>query len=165
MASEAARRVNSRTDRSMRAMYVDGSAVRKTVVAPKRQEVVRPERKVSKAASRNRAKALQMNRVYVLFLALVSVATVLMCVRFLQMKSTVTAQTKAVGTLETQLTQLRSENDALYNNISTNVDLENIKNVAMTTLGMKYATEDQIVWYNTSGSSYLRQYQSVPSAK
>ena len=170
----AARRVNSRSDYSSRVntgsdyyrteIYVDGNTVRKaqTVVAPK--ERTRPrERQVSRVATKNRAKALQMSRGYVLFLALVSAAALFGCVRFVQLRSTVTSQLKTVAALETELNQLTAENDALYNQTVNNVDLEHIKDVAMNQLGMNYATADQIKWYSSNGAnSYVRQYQDVP---
>ena len=42
------------------------------------------------------------------------------------------------------------------------VDLEAIREAAMDRLGMKYAEESQIQYYDTDGSSYVRQYQEVP---
>ena len=65
--------------------------------------------------------------------------------------------------LESELVSLRSENDALLENINSSVDWNAIKDTAINKLGMKYAEEDQIVWYNTDGRSYIRQYQDVPS--
>lgn len=158
------RRVNSRTDYYRTQMYVDGNTVRKTVAVPKRvaQPQVR-QREVSRQAAKNRAKALQMSKSYVLFLALVSVATLFMCVRFIQLRSTVTAQLKSVASLETQLNRLTAENDALYNQTVNHVDLEHVKDVAINQLGMNYATEEQIVWYSPNETnSYVRQYQDVP---
>lgn len=162
----AARRVNSRSDYyNTREIYVDGNTVRKTA------ETIRPERysqerrhQISRQASQNRTKALQMSKGYVLFLSLVSVATLFVCVHFIQLRSTVTTQLKEVASLESQLNQLIAENDALYDKTVSDIDLEYVKDVAINQLGMSYAAEDQIIWYSSNTTnSYVRQYQDVPA--
>lgn len=161
MASNGRRRVNSRSDQYERYVY-EGNAVRKLQAIP--QEV--PERRpVSRTASRNRAKARRMSRGYVLFLAAVSVVALLMCVRYLQLKSIITTQTKKIAVTESELSQLKADNDALYNSVLASVDLEYIKNVAMNRLDMDYPGEDQIYQFDTAGNSYVRQYRNVPNAE
>ena len=161
MASNGSRRVNSRMDRHERYIY-DGNAARKLQAIP--QEI--PEKKtVSHTAARNRAKAKRMSRGYVLFLAVVSVAALFMCVRYLQLKSELTTLTKKIAVTESQLSELKADNDALYNSVLASVDLENIKNVAMERLGMKYPDEDQIYKFDTAGNSYVRQYRNVPNVE
>ena len=118
----------------------------------------------SAAVERNREKALSVNYGYVIFLAFISIATVFMCVRYLKLKATITAQTSSIEKLESTLQQVRSENDALLENVNNCLDWNHIKDVAINEMDMKYATEDQIVWYNTEESSYIRQYSEVPSA-
>lgn len=161
----AARRVNSRSDYYYNAknIYVDGNTVRKPVETERPKER-QTERRVSRQASQNRHKALQMSRGYVLFLSLVSVATLLVCVHFIQLRSTVTSQLKEVASLETQLNQLVAENDALYDKTVSDIDLDHVKTVAIEKLGMSYAAEDQIIWYSSNTTnSYVRQYQDVPT--
>ena len=85
-----------------------------------------------------------------------------MCVRYLRLKETITAQISENEKLESMLVSLRSENDALLECISNEVDWNYIRDVAVNKLGMKYATEDQIVWYNTDDCCYVRQYLEVP---
>lgn len=122
------------------------------------------QRRANREIAKNRQKALQMGRGYVFFLALVSTATLFMCVRYIQLRSNVTSQIKTLANLESELNQLTAENDALYNQTVNDVDLEHIKDVAINELGMNYATEDQIVWYsNNTTNSYVRQYQDVPA--
>ena len=106
-----------------------------------------------------------MSRGYVLFLALVSVASLGMCVKFLQLKAVVTTQHETVAALESRLSKLKAENDALYNNTFSSVDLDEVKSIAMNRLGMQTADEDQIVGFSLSGNSYVRQYQDVPDAE
>ncbi len=72
---------------------------------------------------------------------------------------------KSVAALESELTQLKEENDAYYSQVMTSVDLNSIKKIAIGELGMKYPSEDQVITYKTQRSSYVRQYQDVPEAE
>ena len=169
--------------RSDRAMYVDGSAARRLQEVParpyqaprepvKRQKTTQKQsvqkqtrnRQVSAAAQRNREKAMGMSRGFVVFLSVVCVAVLFFCVNYLQLKADLTAKMSTVATLESQLTQIKEDNDAYYSQVTSNVDLSRIKKIAIGRLGMKYPTEDQKKTYTTSGNSYVRQYQDVPES-
>lgn len=171
----------------MRRDYIElpfeGTAVRQPAYDPYRREPSKPRRtrdgrragevrrlreneekqnQLSKKAIENRRRAMAMNRGYVLFLAAMAILTVAMCIYYLRLKETVTTQLEANAKLESQLMNLTNENDALLENITNSVDMERIKDVAMNKLGMTYATEDQIIWYNIEESGYVRQYRDVP---
>lgn len=161
MASTNYRRVNLGTDRSQQYMY-DGNAVRKIQVIP---EEVPAKKTVSRTASRNRAKAKSMSRGYVLFLAAISALALFVCVQYLQVKAEITTQIKTMAGLESDISKLKADNDALYNSVLASVDLEDIKNQAMNRLGMNYPGEDQIYQFDTAGNSYVRQYRNVPNAE
>lgn len=177
----AATRRNTNNMRNSRAMYVEGNTARRLQEVPdrhyqtpqERQKRRKPEKKqavqvrkqnrqVSSAAQRNREKAMGMSRSFVVFLAVVCTAVLFFCVNYLQLKSEITAKMKTVATLEAELTQLKEDNDAYYSQVSSNVDLNRIKKIAIGRLGMKYPTDDQKMTYTTSRSSYVRQYQDVP---
>lgn len=152
------RRVNSGTVKKQnKKYYVDGSAVPK--LEPK------GKKEVSNRAKRNREKATQMSRGYVLFLGLICLATLFMCVSYLRGKAQLTNQMTELATMESQLSKLKADNDAYYNSTLASVDMEEIKNEAINRLGLHYAAESQIVYYDASGSSYVRQYQDVPKSK
>lgn len=179
-------RKNQNNVRSNRGVYVEGSAVRRLQETPARrrkppqadraraarkaeaaarQKSANPNRQLSRQAQRNREKALNMNRGFVVFLAVVSVAVLFFCVHYLQLKSEVTAQIKAVAALESELTELREDNDAYESQVTSNVDLNEIKKIAIGRLGMKYPSDEQKMTYETAKSSYVRQYQDVPETK
>ncbi len=117
------------------------------------------------AVQRNRERTFNMTRGFVIFLCVISVATIFMCVQYLTLRSAVTSQQKAIASAEAELVSARSENDALLENITNQIDWEEIRRKATEELGMKYPDEDQIVWYNSSESSQVRQYQEVPTSK
>ena len=49
-----------------------------------------------------------------------------------------------------------------YTKIMSNVDLDEIKRIAIGELGMKYAKEGQVITYSGEGSDYVRQYGDIP---
>lgn len=164
--ANSTRRVNSRSDQYSRQLYVEGSAVRKLNAEPARKQPnQKPAHEVSKKTQKNRAKAMQMSPSYVVFLMVISVVTLCVCVQFLQMKSQLTTQTQTIEKKESQLSRLKADNDALYNTVMASVDIEYVKNTAINKLGMNYPTQDQIVYFDTAGNSYVRQYQDVPDIK
>ena len=67
--------------------------------------------------------------------------------------------------MESELNQLKEENDAYYSQVTSNVDLNEIKKKAIGSLGMKLPSDDQIMTYETEGRSYVRQFRDVPDAK
>lgn len=143
--------------------YVDGNTVR---VAPAQweEEQVR-ERQVSSKTRKNRSKAMSMSRGFVVFLSAMSIATMFMCVSYVQLKTEITRQTKKIASLQTDLNDLKSDNDALENSYEASVDLAQIYETATGKLGMHYPNEKQIISYNADGSGYVRQYADVPQDK
>ena len=165
--ARAARRVNSRSDRiRIQESYEDGNAVRELYVLPEEEperRAVRPN--VSRQVRKNRVRAKNMSVGYVMFLAAVCVATLFLCVNFLQMKAKLTTQSENIAVLESQLSKLKADNDAYYNQALASVTLEDVTDAALNRLGMHYATESQIQYYDTTENSYVRQYQNVPNTK
>lgn len=148
----------------MRGTYLDGNTVRRVQTLPQAQ----PQRKllpVSKTARRNRERAQSMSMIFVVFLALVSVAVLFTCVRFLQLKSQITGSIQSIADLETEYSQLKADNDAYESQINLSVDLQEVKKTAMGRLGMKYPAENQVITYELPKGGHVRQYQEVPEAE
>ena len=142
---------------------VTGPARPKRVPA-KAAKAARAPRELSDQAKRNRERAMGIGKGYVLFLAGVCVMILLICVNYLRLQTQITGSMKAVAALESELTQLREDNDAYYSQVTSNVDLTAIKKIAIGRLGMRIPKADQIMTYETEGRSYLRQFQDVPGA-
>ena len=152
--------------------YVNGSTVRKMEAMPARQPQQRPDQKISEeqkrkkhrknAARRNRARALYMSKGYVAFLTICVGIVAFASVALIQIQSQVTQRMENIANLESQLTDLKADNDARYKEIVTSVDLEHIKDVAMNQLGMQYATEEQIIYYSVENNNFMDQYSDIP---
>lgn len=153
----AAKRNTSNRAESRSGAGAAALAAGRTVTSPAR------EKAVSVRTKRNRTKALEVDRTYVMFLAVMCLLTVFVCVRYLQLKEIITTQTRTNTRLTAELDTLRNENDALLENVTNEIDLDHIRDVAINELGMKYATEDQIVWYTTEDREYVHQFEDVPA--
>ena len=84
---------------------------------------------------------------------------------YLQLRADVTGRIKTVAALETELSELREENDAYESQVKSDVDLNRIKKIAIGRLGMNYPRDDQKKTYSMSNNSYVRQYQDIPRSK
>ena len=183
-------RRNPNTVRNNKGVYIEGNTARRLQEVPAKRSYSRQKppvrkrvqaaetsgstrssrpsassRQLSRETQRNREKAMNMSRGFVIFLALVSVAILFGCVHYLQLKSELTAKMKAVATMESQLTELKEDNDAYESQVTSNVDLNAIKAIAIGRLGMRYPSDDQKMTYETSQSSYVRQYQDIPDSE
>lgn len=150
--------------------YVNGSTVRQLEAQPVRREridrtKIQEEQKKKRrrnAAKRNRERALHMSRGYVAFLTLCVGVVAFAAVALVQIQSQVTQRMEHIAALESQITDLKADNDARYKEIVTSVDLDYIKDVAMNQLGMQYATEDQIIYYSVENNNFMDQYSDIP---
>lgn len=139
---------------------IEGNTVRKI----RQQE--RPDRERQRARRVHRqaeTKSVQyVNVLYTIFLAAAACMVLWSCVRYLQLQAETTSRVKNIAALETQLEDLRKENDDNYTRIMTSVDLDYIKDVAINELGMVYAQEDQVVLYDGGTRDYVRQNGEIP---
>ena len=55
-----------------------------------------------------------MNKGYVLFLSIAAIAALFICVRYLQIQSEITNRSEAIAALQSELTELKEENTAMY---------------------------------------------------
>ena len=152
MARRADGRVNS-TDRTKRYTpdtFEDGSAVRRLAAQPQEApKEARPLKSgVSSQTRRNRARATQISAGYAVFLAIVCTLCIAACVAYVKLQTVVTTQAEDITSKEKELS-----------------DLKAVKEAAQNRLGMKYADESQVIYFDDSENSYVRQYQDVPDAK
>ena len=162
-----------RNEAAERKYYIDGNTVRRMEAAP---AVTRPDRRIresrpehvtrerrererrerereielrnrKRAARRNQERALRMSKSYV---------------AYIHIQSEMTARMNQISSLESQIADLKADNDEAYKRINTSVDLDSIRNTAMTEYGMSYAKESQIVYYTVNDDDYMNQYSEIP---
>ena len=121
-----------------------------------------PKKRLSTAARKNRDKAVYMNLGYVAFLVLAMLVTAGVLINYIQLQSQITNNVEQISYLERQLNDLKLANDEEYSRITSSIDLEEIKRIAIGELGMQYASEGQIVTYTNEGSDYVKQIADIP---
>ena len=170
------------------ALYEASAAVRRMEAAP---AVTRPDRRIresrpehvtrerrererrerereielrnrKRAARRNQERALRMSKSYVAFLTMAVMVFGIFTGAYIHIQSEMTARMNQISSLESQIADLKADNDEAYKRINTSVDLDSIRNTAMTEYGMSYAKESQIVYYTVNDDDYMNQYSEIP---
>lgn len=142
------------------AYYVHGNTVRN--IQPERRTTEAPKKKVNNTVRRNRERAKHMSAGYVLFLWTALVATGIILVYYIGLQSDITNSVKHISTLERQLNDLKVANEEDYSRITSSVDLEEIRRIAIQELGMQYAQEGQIISFASENSDYVKQMAEIP---
>ncbi len=140
---------------------IEGNTARKvqTLEYPSRER--QPERRERRHAEKSNVQ--YVNVLYMIFLAAASCMVLWSCVNYLQLQAETTSRVKHIASLETELEDLRKENDDNYTRIMTSVDLDHIRDVAINELGMVYAEPNQVILYDGGTDDYVRQNGSIPS--
>ena len=142
----------------MASRYIYGNTVRK-VNQPIHEQ---PRRHVEPVRKHKRH---HMSLGYLLFLTMAVVLMGLTLTWYISLQSQITGSVKNIATLQSQLNTLKQENDEAYNRANGNLDLDEIKRIAIQEYGMTYATEGQIISYSDGGGNdYVRQVAPIPSA-
>ncbi len=154
--------------------YIHGNTVRRTqavpVPAPEQESVIREkspeelqkERERKYYARRNVARATAIDLPYLIFSTAAVVLCGVVCVLFLQLKSSITTQMSAIASTQTAITNLKADNDTLEARLASTVTLDEVKERAAE-LGLVYPSEDQIIYYSVESNDYMTQYANVSS--
>jgi len=159
MAQTQYRRTNTTEYYDSNLQYIAGSAV----PVPWDDEVVQPQKKqASRHVVRNRKKSKRMSPGYILFLTFAMAVTACTLILYVRLQAQITNNVTTISRMERELNTLKLSNDEAYSRASGNVDLEEIKRIAIGELGMTYATEGQIITYSEGGSDYVKQVADIP---
>lgn len=135
--------------------YIYGNAARKLDI--QRELERKPRRQLSHETRKNRDKARHMNLGYVVFLVAAFCTCGFILINYIQLQSELTNRTKGLASLESRLNTMKLTNDEDYSRITSSIDLEEIKRIAIGELGMTYAKEGQIITYSSVENDYMRQ--------
>ena len=150
-----------------RSAYVYGNAVPKPSYEPERRQErspSEPKRRTSRQVRQNRRKARGMNRAYMIFLTCAAVMTLIVCVNYIRLQSSITDRTENITRLQEELAQLKETNNTKYNSIMDSVNLEEISKKAQEELGMVPASADDIITYDSPATDYVDQKEEVPES-
>ena len=93
-------------------------------------------------------------------IAVIAIMTVIL-ISYIKLQADVTTTSRQIANLEQQLTQIKAENDAAYNEINDSISLEEVRRRAIQDLGMKYADRDQVVIYSGAEKDSVHQVSSI----
>lgn len=149
--------------------YINGNTVREleAPIRPQRKsreeiEQIKRRKRRKSAARRNRQRAMYMSRSYVTFLTVCVIVIAFSAASLVALQSQSTSRLHRIAALQSQLGDLKADNDAKYKNMMTSVDLNHIKDVAINELGMSYPTGEQIVYYTVETRNFMDQYCDIP---
>lgn len=142
-------------------VYIQGSAARKLQVVPSEYER-RPVKKNTQAARKNRERALHMNVGYVMFLITAMILAGVILTGYLKLQSDITNSIKHIAQLESDLNTMKLDNDERYSRLTSDINLEEVRQTAIQELGMQYAKEGQIITFNGEDNDYVRQTGEIP---
>jgi cell division protein FtsB len=139
-------------ERKKKSPYIYGNTARSL------QEELNASRKILLNETRkNREKAHHMNIGYILFLSGALFACAIFLIGYVQKQSELTSKIAQVSKLEKELNTLKLSNDEMYTRIQSNVNLEEIRKIAIDELGMTYAEEGQVILYQGNKKDYMHQ--------
>ncbi len=95
--------------------------------------------------------------------AMFGIAVFSLAIFHLNLQASITASMTTLKKLETQCADLEKENKDRYRDILANVNLLDIKNVALNDYGMVYANQSQMKVLDKINSSYVTQYSEIPN--
>lgn len=160
-----------------RMTYIEGSAARRADAMPddweneqkrrreREQQEIRERKRARRQraiARRNQDKALIMNRGYVAFLTMAAILTCTTAGFYIKLQSDITIRLGNIAALETSVNNLKADNDAASKRLATSVRMEDVKEQAISVLGMDYPSEDQIVYYEIDHADFMSQYDDIP---
>ena len=160
MASTQRTANRSRTENDRKGYYVQGNVVRRLDVTKEIEG--QPVKKTNNTARKNRDRAKNMSAGYVLFLCVALVIAGFTLTNYIGLQSDITNSVKHISTLEKQLNDLKLANDEEYSRITSSINLEEIKRVAIQELGMQYAEEGQIISFVSENNDYVKQMADIP---
>ena len=138
--------------------YIYGSAALRKELAQRETRSVAENH----AVRRNREKAVGMNLASVFMMVLAIGISAFVLIAYLNLQSQVTASINHVSKMESELYTLRQENDEFETRIKGSIDLNQIKRIAITELGMNYAEDGQIVTVEAGSDDYVRKFSDIP---
>lgn len=158
---EEEKRLDEQFQRIQHAQWVREEQQRRYEEMQRRKE----ERIRAQQTLQKRADEKRMSISFVFFAGITMACVLFSAVHYLQLRNELAAKRTEVAEVQLELNKLKEENDEYYSSVISNVDMSEIKKIALGHLGMRYPSENQMMEYETTGGSYIKQFRDVPEAK
>ncbi len=130
-----------------------------------RKQTKKKKKRVSKYVRRNQEKAMEFNAGYTVVLTSALLAVVIISVVYLTGQNRLNTQANSIASKQKELAAIVNENNAKEANLEKSIDLEEIRDFAVNSLGLQEPTQDQIIYYDGVNSDYVKQYEQVPDSE
>lgn len=153
-----------RTQAVPRKSRAQAAPVRKQSKAAVRKPAVRraPVRKTEKVAVKEERVRISIDYGYVATMLVAAAVIVFLGISYLSLQSKNNACLDTIAGLESQITSLTADNNALELDIYSSIDYNSIYDRAVE-LGMTHPTDNQVIAYNRDTLEYVKQYEDVPT--
>ena len=102
---------------------------------------------------------MRQNRRYTVYFAVGMIVIGGLFYTYVNLQNDITTKMNSIGSLESEITDLKAMNAATKSRINSKANLNEVKNVALHDLNMVYAGEDQIVFYSMEDEDYMNTYE------
>ena len=145
------------------ALNVNSNALPKRRYLPdERREIVRKPKQVEKKRKYTAMKYAPSIDIFG-FVGLMLVASILVviCVGYIRVFNEIKQTESETRVLNAQLSSVRTANDNTENTLYSNIDLGDIRKIAIEKYGMVYPYENQVITYKSVTNGYVRQYGNL----
>ena len=147
---------------SVQRIFADGNTIRLANEAePVRIRLPRERTERQRQASRKVSRQKRMISVFLTGIA--AVLLVALCITMLTIAGENNGLKTEISRLESQVSELKSQNDSRQYDLNSAVDLNYVVKVATEELGMIRSTSGQIRTYSTAESEYIQQVAEIPT--
>ena len=147
---------------SVERIFAEGNTIRLAQEAePVRIRLPRERTERQRQASRKVSRQKKMISVFLTGIA--AVLLVALCITMLTIAGENNGLKTEISRLESQVSELKSQNDSRQYDLNSAVDLNYVVKVATEELGMIRSTSGQIRTYSTAESEYIQQVAEIPT--
>ena len=154
--------VNRTQLNSVERIFAEGNTIRMA----QETETVRirlPRERTERQRQASRKVSRQKRMISVFVTGIAVVLLVALCITMLTILGENNGLKTEISRLESQVSELRSQNDSRQYDLNSAVDLNYVVQVATTELGMVRSTSGQIRTYSTAESEYIQQVAEIPT--
>lgn len=141
---------------------VEGNTVRKANAVPERRREEVPKRQERHYPERKPVKIPGINGRAFLFLMLMLSLVVGTGFSYLTVKNEVSKQKSEIVSLQSEIAEMKEQNDELQQSIINSVNLADIYKIATEKLKMVHAGENQVYTYSNKKSDMVKRYADIP---
>ena len=148
--------------------YLEESAVRKLNPDKRayelpQEEIDRKRQKRSSTKSKPDKELSSVSRGACLILIFAIGLTLFIGIDYIKTQTTISTLNSNIIKTEKELTDLKEENRIRREQLNANLDLKGIYNTATKEYGMIRPNENQVIYFDTTLSEFVKQYEEIPS--